>query len=332
MKRLQFIAIGAAGAVLGLFLLLLSGVLNFAASSGHWDVTDWVMDLAARQSVTLRSLGIEVPPLDDPDMIRRGAGHYELVCAACHGSPAQGPEEFAQHLTPQPPLLVEQMQHWRPPARTFWTIKHGIKRTAMPAWPTQLRDDEIWDVVAFIETMPKLSAAQYRDLADDREGNICANCHGEDGRGRGAFPRLDIQSPAYIAAALRAFRDGTRASGVMESAAHALTDAQIGELAVSLGRTAKVPLAGASPGRDIAQRGIPERDIPACDSCHGSTARPDFPQLAGQDETYIRRQLDMFLRLGADRGGLYAEIMARAVHGLEPQEIEALADWYAGPQ
>src|SRR5690606_13090763 len=185
---------------------------------------------AARQSVTLRSLGTEAPALDDPERIQRGAGHYELVCATCHGSPAREPEEFAQHLTPRPPPLLDQMQRWRPLARTFWTVKHGIKRTAMPAWPTQLRDDEVWDLVAFIEAMPKLTAGQYRQLAGDRRGDICANCHGDDGRGRGAVPRLDIQSPAYLAAALRAFRDGTRASGMMLSAASGLTDARIDEL------------------------------------------------------------------------------------------------------
>lgn len=324
MKRLWPFVVGAVGAVLGLFVLLLSGVLNFAASSGHWDATDWVLDLAARQSVTLRSVGIDVPALDDPAMIQRGAGHYELVCAACHGSPGREPEEFAQQLTPGPPLLFEQMQHWRPPARTFWTVKHGIKRTAMPAWPTQLRDDEVWDLVAFIEAMPKLTAEQYRTLAGDRWGNVCANCHGENGEGRDGVPRLDIQSPAYLAAALRAFRDGTRASGMMMSAASGLTDAQIDELARSFGKHATLTLS-APPA--IWTRGVPERDVPACASCHGDAARRDFPRLAGQDRGYLSRQLELFVSLGTARGGTHAQIMAEAAHALTPEDISALADW-----
>ena len=324
MKRLRPILSGAAGAVLGLFVLLLSGLLNVAASSGQWDVTDWVLDIAARQSVTLRSLGIEVPALDDPAMIQRGAGHYELVCAACHGSPAREPEEFAQHLTPRPPALLEQMQHWRPPARTFWTIKHGIKRTAMPAWPTQARDDEVWDLVAFLEAMPELTAAQYRVLAGDRRGNICANCHGEDGRGRGAVPRLDIQSPDYLAATLRAFRDGKRASGMMLSAASGLGDAQIDELARTYGKEIEVERP-APPA--IWTRGIPERDIPACAACHGDSARRDYPRLAGQDRDYLVRQLTLFGTLGAARGGPHAPIMTTAAHALTPAQIRELADW-----
>jgi cytochrome c553 len=331
MKRLRLILVGAVGSILGLFVLLLSGVLNFAASSGHWDATDWVLDIAARQSVTLRSIGIEAVALDDPKMIQRGAGHYEMVCAACHGSPGQPPEEFAGHLTPRPPLLVEQMQHWRPPARTFWTVKHGIKRTAMPAWPTQLRDDEIWDVVAFIETMPKLTADQYRELAGDHSVDAaCASCHGDDGEGRGAWPRLDIQSPQYLAAALHAFRDGTRASGVMMSAASGLSDAEIDRLANLYGRRHEmVPAAG--PAAAIWERGIPERDVPACQSCHGSDARPDFPRLIGQDADYLHTQLELFIDIGAARGGPHAPIMAASAHNLTPDEARGLADWLAVP-
>ncbi len=325
MRRLRLLLVGAAGAVLGLFVLLLSGLPDFAASSGHWGATDWVLDIAARQSVTLRSLGVVAPALDDPKRIQRGAGHYELVCATCHGSPARGPEEFAQHLTPRPPPLLEQMQHWRPLARTFWTVKHGIKRTAMPAWPTQLRDDEVWDVVAFIEAMPKLTAGQYRELAGDRRGDICANCHGEDGRGRGAVPRLDIQSPAYLAAALGAFRDGTRASGMMLSAASGLTDAQVDELARKYGTGRRVELAGPAPR--IWTEGVPERDVPACAGCHGEDARRDFPRLAGQDRDYLVRQLTLFTSLGAARGGPHAEIMANAAQTITPRQINELADW-----
>lgn len=331
MNRLRLLIVGAAGAVFGLGLVLTSGILNFAASAGHWDVTDLFMDMAARQSVTARSIGIHAPPLDDPRRIRRGAGHYEMVCAACHGSPSRPAASIAANLTPKPPDLVEQMQRWRPAERVFWTVKHGIKRTAMPAWPTQHRDDEVWDMVAFLRVIGSMSATDYLELAGDGRGPRCANCHGEDGTGRdGAFPRLDILSPDYIADALRAFRDGTRASGTMITAASGLTDAEIDALAQAYGRqvveTASSPV---SEGERIATSGIPERDIAACDSCHGTSARPDFPRLAGQGADYIIRQVELFNTLGEARGGRYAELMARAVSGITPQELHMVATWYA---
>jgi cytochrome c553 len=330
MKRYWPYVVGAGGGLFALVLLALSGVLGVGASSRPFALTEWFFHTAVRQSVTLRSLDMAVPPLEDDAMVRRAAGHYDLVCATCHGSPAGPRDAFARHLVPRPPGLVEQMGHWRPPARIFWTVKHGIARSAMPAWPDQLRDDEVWDMVAFLDRLPELDAADYDRLAGRGEG-ACARCHGPDGTGGSSgLPRLDIQSPAYLAAALSAYRDGERTSGTMRTVAHGLDDAAIAELAARYGRrTAAVGAGtGGARGAEIALRGIPDRKIPACEECHGAAARPDWPRLAGQDRAYIARQLRLFVTLGASRGGPHAEIMAEAAHGLDEADIDAVADWY----
>jgi cytochrome c553 len=328
MKRYWPFVIGAGGGLFGLALLALSGILDVAASSRPFALTEWFFHTAVRQSVTLRSLDMEVPPLEDDGMARRAAGHYDLVCATCHGSPAGPRDAFARHLVPRPPGLVDQMTHWRPPARIFWTVKHGIARSAMPAWPDQLRDDEVWDMVGFLTRMPELSAAEYDRLAGRGEGT-CARCHGPDGTGGGSgLPRLDIQSPAYLAAALAAYRDGRRTSGTMRSIADGLGDVAIAELAARFGQGATAAGGGGARGEEIALRGIPDRKIPACEQCHGAGARPDWPRLAGQDRDYIARQLHLFVTLGAARGGPHAAIMAEAARGLDAADIAAVADWY----
>jgi mono/diheme cytochrome c family protein len=48
------------------------------------------------------------------------------------------------------------------PAQQFWTIKHGVKLTAMPAWGKTHSDELIWDMVAFIRQLPKMSPEQYK--------------------------------------------------------------------------------------------------------------------------------------------------------------------------
>jgi cytochrome c553 len=78
----------------------------------------------------------------------------------------------------------------------------------------------------------------------------------------------------------------------------------------------------------IARRGISERDVAACDSCHGEAAWPEYPRLAGQHRNYIVNQLKLFTTLGPNRGGPFARIMAKAARSLAPEEIEAVADWY----
>jgi len=333
MSRIGAMAVGAGGAVLSLAVLALSGLPDIAASSRPSAITEWFFHTVVRQSVTLRSIAIEVPPLDDEAMVRRAAGHYALVCATCHGSPAAPPAAFARHLLPAPPPLVAQMDHWRPAGRVFWTVKHGIRQSAMPAWPDQRRDDEVWDMVAFLRAMPDMSPARYREVSGSGGSDVCARCHGADGAGGGSgLPRLDIQSPEYIAAALRAFRDGTRSSGIMQSVAGGLDDEAITALAARHGRgpATPAPADAGTPGGEIALRGIPDRKVPACEACHGARARTHYPRLAGQDGAYIARQLRLFQSLGADRGGPHASIMAKVVTGLSEADIRAVADWYQG--
>jgi mono/diheme cytochrome c family protein len=53
------------------------------------------------------------------------------------------------------------------PAQLFWVTKNGIRFTPMPAWGPSRSDKELWDVVAFMETLPKMSATEY-DALDRR--------------------------------------------------------------------------------------------------------------------------------------------------------------------
>jgi hypothetical protein len=39
---------------------------------------------------------------------------------------------------------------------------HGIKMTGMPSWKHAYSDDDAWSVVAFVRTLPKLSADEYQ--------------------------------------------------------------------------------------------------------------------------------------------------------------------------
>ena len=67
-----------------------------------------------------------------------------------------------------------------------------------------------------------VSANAGRDIAAN-----CANCHGTDGRSRGAIPVLAGQDKAYLIEQLKDFRDGKRPSTIMQQLAKGYTDAQI---------------------------------------------------------------------------------------------------------
>ena len=78
-------------------------------------------------------------------------------------------------------------------------------------------------------------------------------------------------------------------------------------------------------GAEIAARGIPERDIAACNSCHES-GRLEFPRLMGQDREYLVTQLELFNEHGAERGGHHAQIMAQAIRVLPQMEVGPLTE------
>ena len=46
-----------------------------------------------------------------------------------------------------------------PEAASFWTVKHGIRFTAMPSFTTTLKDEEIWKIAMFLKQMDKLPPA-----------------------------------------------------------------------------------------------------------------------------------------------------------------------------
>jgi len=89
-------------------------------------------------------------------------GPYAALCVACHLAPGVTKSDIRTGLYPHPPNLAQ--EDTRGAQRAFWTIKHGIKMSAMPAWGKTLDDTAIWDLVAFLQKLPALSPAAYGRL------------------------------------------------------------------------------------------------------------------------------------------------------------------------
>jgi cytochrome c553 len=324
--------------------VLLSGVVSIRASGGHWAITQAVLELAKRRSVDTHSLGADVAP-EKPWHALQGAGHYETVCSRCHGAPGRPIPAIGRAMTPPAPALEHVAQKYDR-AELVAIVKHGIKLTAMPAWPVQGRDDEVRAVVAFLETLPGLEAAAYEALVlgEVRAGGSldlatrrCARCHGTDGKGRdsAAFPKLAGQREGYLYASLVAYAEGGRWSGIMEPFAAALTDDEMRSLArqySALGEEAACAGDDATArGRTIAERGIPERGVPACTDCHGPGTGPrnaTYPSLGGQFAEYLVQQLALFQ--AGERGGTpFGHLMDHVAPRLEPDEMHEVASYYA---
>jgi mono/diheme cytochrome c family protein len=151
------------GGVLVAAAVVYGGLYNVAASEQHLQPTFTVLETAMRQSVRLRARNIEVPPLADENMVLRGAACFRDKCVQCHGAPGVAQEDIGKSMQPLPGPLVDARRHWQP-RELYWVTRHGIKMSGMPAWERRLTEAELWSVVAFMQRLPDLSAAQYAEV------------------------------------------------------------------------------------------------------------------------------------------------------------------------
>jgi mono/diheme cytochrome c family protein len=159
---LTLAAVAGAGALA--VAALVGGAYDISATDQHWPPTYRAIDVASRQAVKLRARSIDTPPLDDPARAERGLALFRDHCVQCHGAPGVAPEPFALGMAPAAANLVHTARTWTP-AEIYWTVRNGFKMTGMPAWRFRMSEEELWDVVAFIATLPTLSPQEYRRRA-----------------------------------------------------------------------------------------------------------------------------------------------------------------------
>ncbi|MCE5232285.1 MAG: c-type cytochrome [Mizugakiibacter sp.] len=195
------LAILAAGA--GVFVY--SGLYNIGADDHHTKPVFAVLQTLRERSIHVRSEDLAVPDLNDPQLILKGAGQYAAMCTECHLKPGMKDSEIRPGLYPQPPNLSQTRVD---PRDAFWIIKHGIKMSAMPAWGGSHDDPTIWSMVAFLQKLPDMTPAQYKDMVakapadhdmDMGEDGGHSHSHGaadEDAYGASAMKGMDMSRDA----------------------------------------------------------------------------------------------------------------------------------------
>jgi mono/diheme cytochrome c family protein len=170
MKRSLLFGAAVLVAVIAIPLVVVwSGAVNVAADTPHGLAVFNLLETARERSIAVRTRGIEVPKLSDPEAVRRGAGNYDSMCRECHLAPGASDTELSLGLYPAPPNLARGEP--TEPARAYWIIKHGIKATGMPAWGKSMEDHYIWDMVALLQVLPQMSAEQYANEVIESGGH-----------------------------------------------------------------------------------------------------------------------------------------------------------------
>ncbi len=174
--------------------------------------------------------------------------------------------------------------------------------------------------------------AAIQKAAEEKAVNLCSTCHGPRGISTSPeFPILAAQRKGYLEAQIEAFRKRTRsekdAHDFMWGIAGNLDEAIIGGIATYY--STQPPAKGRSDnpalvaeGKELFDKGLPERGIPACKACHGDDAAgtADFPRLAGQHAKYVVKQLTFIQTLVRT-----APVMHGIIKDLTPAEMQAVA-------
>jgi cytochrome c553 len=129
----------------------------------------------------------------------------------------------------------------------------------------------------------------------------CEECHGSSARGFHGYypiPRLAGQQIEYLQNQVRAFVERRRRNNIMFHVSRVLSPEMMEALATDFRNLNPKPLGGAqkelfAKGKEVYEVGIPEKNVPACSSCHGNDAKGNgpFPRLAGQLFDYISTKL-----------------------------------------
>lgn len=173
---------------------------------------------------------------------------------------------------------------------------------------------------------------EIQKAAEEKAVNLCSTCHGPRGISTSPeFPILAAQRKGYLEAQIDAFRKKTRsekdAHDFMWGIASNLDEALIGGIATyysaqppAKGRTDDPALV--AKGKELFDKGLPGRGIPACKACHGDDAAgsADFPRLAGQHAKYVVKQLTFIQTLVRT-----APVMHGIIKDLTPAEMQAVA-------
>ena len=198
--------------------------------------------------------------------------------------------------------------------------KHDMMKTLVSA----LGDSDMNNIALFYAAQ-KPARAQTPSPGNQAAGKAaaaaCAGCHGDGGvSANPAAPSLAGQDAQYFAAAMRAYKDGSRTDPTMKAPAASVNDVAIKDLAAYF--------ANQLPQQPRMKKSLTTVELAQrCDRCHGvngNSTDPRSPALAAQRSEYLEKAMRSY-----QKGERKSKAMTAMLGGLSEAEIERLAAHYA---
>ena len=169
---------------------------------------------------------------------------------------------------------------------------------------------------------------------------VCAACHGADGNSIMAiWPKLAGQHEQYLTRQSIMIREGQRMVPQMMGIVANMSDEQLARISDYYAQQQIQP-GTADPdlvplGKKIYHTGLLEKNVPACQSCHGPVGAGNpfsgYPKVVGQHAEYLAQRLQKY-RSGETNGenDPYSAQMVLVAENLTDHEIEAVSSYLQG--
>jgi cytochrome c553 len=194
--------------------------------------------------------------------------------------------------------------------------KDGAQGARRKGWRGEILATFFFCSAAFATPAPDVIAA-------------CEACHGKGGNSTTPLtPSIAGQPPTFLENQLIFFREGLRASSVMQGIAKGMKDKEIAELAKHFAASPVKIVSPGAPDPKLDARGRQLAGGMHCGQCHlpDYRGRAQMPRLAGQREDYLVETMKAYRdgkRTGADT------TMSEVLYSLNDADIKALGHFLA---
>jgi mono/diheme cytochrome c family protein len=141
-------------AIAGLYMLSSRVDLRAVQQPGH--TGEYLRTKLTRAVIRRRAAREEIPPApgdrETSMSIAAGKNVYDMDCASCHGSDEKGPTPVGRGMLPRTVALDSaKLQTY---SELFSIIRDGIRFTGMPGFFGMETNEQIWDVVDYLRSLP----------------------------------------------------------------------------------------------------------------------------------------------------------------------------------
>jgi mono/diheme cytochrome c family protein len=137
---------------------------GFSARDTPSAMEAYVAKTARKLSIPASQRDAKNPFAPTAEVLSEARAHFADHCALCHGNDGSGKTQIGQNLYPKTPDMRLPATQDLTDGEIYYLIHNGIRLTGMPAWGTEVKDEDSWKLVLFIRHLPQLTSGEEREM------------------------------------------------------------------------------------------------------------------------------------------------------------------------